>query len=188
MNRFVIVSGLPASGKSTLARAVAQALALPVLDKDDFLEAMFERGGTDDAHRRRELSQTADEVLRKQVEQSDGAIVASWWKHPQSPDDSGTPIEWLTSLPGLRVEIYCRCDPAIAARRFTARRRHPGHLDGRWSAAELIARFARQASLGPLGVGHVVEVRTEHEVDLDPLVRGIARAFEETRQEPTGGR
>jgi len=40
MNRYIILTGLPASGKSTLGRAVAAALGLPMLDKDDILEAL----------------------------------------------------------------------------------------------------------------------------------------------------
>ena len=39
---FVVVSGLPASGKSTLSRRLATALSLPMLDKDDILEGLFE--------------------------------------------------------------------------------------------------------------------------------------------------
>ena len=46
MKRFVVVSGLPASGKSTLGRALAAAWALPFIDKDEILEALFEREGT----------------------------------------------------------------------------------------------------------------------------------------------
>jgi hypothetical protein len=39
---FVVVSGLPASGKTTLARRLADGLGLPLLDKDDILDRLFE--------------------------------------------------------------------------------------------------------------------------------------------------
>jgi shikimate kinase len=42
---FVAVSGLPASGKTVLGRALAGALDLPLLDKDEILESMFESLG-----------------------------------------------------------------------------------------------------------------------------------------------
>jgi len=173
MNRFVIVSGLPASGKSTLARAIAPALALPVFDKDDFLEALFDRSGASDAASRHALSRAADLEFRNQVERSAGGVITSWWKHPLSSSDSGTPIDWLASLSGRRVEVHCRCQPATAAARFLARRRHPVHLDHRWSYEELVGRFTRDASQGPLGIGHVVEVETDGEIRLAELLRQI---------------
>lgn len=46
---FVIVSGLPASGKSRLGAVLAPLLCLPMLDKDAFLEALFEGDGVGDA-------------------------------------------------------------------------------------------------------------------------------------------
>ena len=177
MNRYVIISGVPASGKSTVARAIAHELALPVLDKDDFLESMFEGQDVGDTASRRAFSRTADQELRNQVERSSGAIVTSWWKHPLSSAESGTPIEWLASLPGCRVEVHCRCNPAVAAKRFLERRRHPGHLDGRWSYTELLTRFTRDASLGPLGTGHLVEVQTDCEIEFRLVLRAIEQGW-----------
>ena len=37
----VAMSGLPASGKSTLARRLGPLLGIPVVDRDDLLEAPF---------------------------------------------------------------------------------------------------------------------------------------------------
>ena len=177
MNRYIIVSGVPASGKSTVARLIAQELALPVLDKDDFLESKFEGSCLGDAELRRRSSRIADQELRNQAELSNGAIIASWWKHPLSSVDSGTPTGWLASLPGLRVEVHCCCSPGIAAKRFVERRRHPGHLDSRWSYAELLTRFTQDASLGPLGVGCVVKAQTDCEVDCSALMLAIDQAW-----------
>jgi len=182
MNRFVIVSGLPASGKSTVARALADELALARLDKDDFLEARFEASGVGDAVWRRDLSRAADVDFRTRAEGSDGAVLTSWWRHPQSPDDSGTPTDWLARLDGPKVEVYCRCAPALAARRFVERRRHPGHGDGRWSFEELVPRFARQAALGPLGVGLLVEADTGSPIDGKELARQVGASLEADRE------
>jgi glucokinase len=178
MNRYIVVSGVPASGKSTVARVIAQELALPVLDKDDFLEAMFEGRGLGNLELRRELSRAADRELQNQAARSTCAIITSWWKHPLSSVDSGTPTDWLTSLPGLRVEVHCCCSPAVAAKRFIERRRHPGHLDGRWSYEELLVRFTHDASLGPLGVGCLVEVKTDGQIEVSALVRAIEHAWD----------
>src|SRR6185436_9292554 len=118
MKQFVVVTGLPASGKSTVGAAVATTLGLPLFDKDVILEALFESLGVGDGEWRMRLSRAADEVLRRQVLGSRGAVVASWWRHPLSEAPSGTPTEWLSSLPGALIEIYCKCRPETAAERF----------------------------------------------------------------------
>ena len=159
--RFVVLSGLPARGKSTVARPLAAALGLPLIDKDELLEALFDSQGTGDATWRRALSETADEAFQRRAEASDGAVLVSWWRHPLSSTASGTPTDWLARLPGIVVEIHCRCSPATAARRFMARQRHSGHLDNRWQRAELAASFEVQATLGALGVGRCISIDTE---------------------------
>lgn len=167
----MIVSGLPGSGKSTLARRLAPALGLPLLDKDDVLEALFDSLGVGDAAWRTRLSRSADEVLRRLVARMDGAVVASWWRHPKAEGESGTPIDWLSSLPGNLVEVYCVCEPRIAAQRFLGRTRHAGHLDGTKDREGLAADFEQLAALGPLGVGPVVRASTDG--SFDGLVREI---------------
>jgi glucokinase len=174
VERYVIVSGLPGSGKSTLARRLAPALGLPLFDKDDILEALFDSLGIGDADWRKRLSRSADEILRRLAIGMDGAVLASWWRHPKVEGASGTPIEWLSSLPGKRVEVYCVCKPTTAAERFLGRTRHPGHLDGTKDREGLAASFERLASLGPLGVGPVVRASTDGDGSgFDGLVREI---------------
>lgn len=173
MERYVIVTGLPASGKSTLGHAVAAALGLPMLDKDEILEALFDSLGVGDAEWRTRLSRAADEVLRRQTLSSHGAVLASWWRHPGSPEGSGTPSDWLRSLPGALLELHCVCKPEVAAERFLTRKRHEGHLDRFKSPTEIVAGFRQLATLGPLGVGRLVEVNTEQSPELAALLSEI---------------
>jgi glucokinase len=158
---FIVLSGLPASGKSTLGRAIAEALRLPILDKDEILEALFESRGIGDADWRRRLSRIADQELIEQATKLPTAVITSWWRHPNSSAASGTPSEWLLSLPGEVVEIYCVCSPSVAASRFVGRTRHAGHVDGQYTFEALLASFQTQVSLGPLKVGRTIEVSTE---------------------------
>lgn len=173
LSQFIIVTGLPASGKSTLGRAVAAALALPMLDKDEILEALFENRGIGDAEWRRKLSRLADEELRTKAFQLKGAVLSSWWRHPLSHVESGTPVDWLASLPGKLIELHCLCSPRIAAERFLARRRHEGHLDRDKSSSEVLASFEEQSLLGPLRIGRLVQACTESQLDLSAIVREI---------------
>jgi gluconate kinase len=46
---FVVISGLPGSGKTTLGRGLASALQLPFIDKDDILNRLFELKGVGNA-------------------------------------------------------------------------------------------------------------------------------------------
>jgi hypothetical protein len=177
---FVIVSGLPASGKSTVAAGLAEDLRLPLMDKDAYLESLFGDSHAGNPQLREMLSRDADALLREAAQRSEGGVLSSWWKHPKSKADSGTPVAWLTSLPGLLIEVHCACRPEVAAARFLARKRHPGHCDERHSEATLVGAFVEQAELGPLGVGALVEVNSERPHDRTALadkIRGLVDDF-----------
>jgi len=161
---LIIVSGIPGSGKSTLAKALSQQLSVPLVDKDDILESLLDTLGVGDAAWRRRLSRASDDVFRIAVQGHSDCVATSFWRHPRSDSrESGTPIDWLRSVVDDCVEVYCRCDPVVAATRFANRIRHPGHLDRvRFSGvSELEANLSKQGALGPLGVGKLIVVETE---------------------------
>jgi hypothetical protein len=156
---FVVVSGMPASGKTTLAVKLAEEFRLPLLDKDDILEALFDTLGPSGLAARQPLSRASDRVLMKLASLSHGAVLTSFWRHG-TDGDSGTPADWITDLSPKIVEAYCLCSPEIALHRFTARARHPGHSDGDRSPHALHEQFQKVAERGPLGVGSTVIVDT----------------------------
>ena len=161
MYRFVVVTGMPASGKTTLAVEVARVLGWHLFDKDEFLERLFEEQGVGDLHWRRQLSKRADLLLQESALKVTRAVLSSWWRHPESSLDSGTSVGWLDNDLTETLELRCVCSSSIAASRFVARQRHPGHLDGRWSYQQLVESFTEQAALGPLLHGKVIELNTE---------------------------
>ena len=179
MNRvaFVIFSGLPGSGKSTLASQIAPALGLVLLDKDDFLNALFETHGVGDAEWRMKVSREADAQFADAARRVSGACLVSWWRHPSAGSStSGTPTEWLTDLPHPVAEVHCHCDREVALARFRERRRHAGHLDAQRTTASLRDQFSALVA-APLGCGPVVTVRTDEPIVVAELATRLRESL-----------
>ncbi|MEO8368611.1 MAG: AAA family ATPase [Candidatus Solibacter sp.] len=172
-HRFVIVTGLPGSGKTTLAAQLAAALDLPMLDKDAILEQLFDTRGTGDAAHRRSLSRESDAIFQARAAASTGAVLVSFWHQPGMAHDSGTPTAWLSALPAPIVNVHCVCPPEVAAERFIRRARHPGHLDSQRSHAQLLQSLETLASLPPLDLGPRIEVDTTCPIDLSSILHAI---------------
>jgi glucokinase len=186
--RFVIVSGLPASGKSSLGRALAEALALPVIDKDEILERLAGQEGSGDAEWRRALSRKGDTVLQAETLASPGgAVIVSFWRVEGMASDSGTPTDWLAQLPGALVNVHCLCPPRVAAYRFNRRVRTAGNEDQRQTYEGILAGLEALAELGPPRVGEPVEVDTSYSPRITVIVSRVEEAFARVvaRQEPT---
>lgn len=174
---MVVVTGLPGSGKTTLAHDLSVPLHLPVLDKDTFLEGQFESQGVGDAVWRRRLSRESDRLFQDAAAaQSAGAILVSFWQQQGMDGDSGTPTGWIAELGAPVVTLHCVCPPEFAARRFLNRKRHPGHLDHRKSEAEIIANLRFLDSLPPVAIGRVIPVDMTRDIDLPALAAAITEA------------
>jgi hypothetical protein len=176
---FVVISGLPGSGKTTLGRRLVPALKLPLIDKDDILDRLFESKGVGNAEWRRTLSRESDLILQREAMSSNGgAILASFWRLPGMPSDSGTLTDWLDVASHHVINVHCACDLEVAASRFLQRRRHPGHLDGESSSAEVLTSLRKLAQLPPLDIGQRIEVDTSEEPNLTDVVRAIRGTLE----------
>lgn len=162
---FVVISGLPGSGKTTAGGALADLLGLPLLDKDDILEELFRSRGAGDASWRRALSRESDRLLEQRAQGVNGAVIVSFWHQPGMPADSGTPTAWLPELAGRLVHVRCACPPAIAAARFQQRRRHPGHLDEARPLADVLQSIEALARRDPLALQPSIDADTSQPVD-----------------------
>ena len=161
MPRVVALTGLPASGKSTLGKLLATSLGYAFFDKDQFLEALFERQRSNSVETRASLSREADIAFEAAARKAQSAVVASWWRHPKSKLESGTPPWWLHAPGNHVVEVHCACAPEEATRRFMGRTRHAGHDDGRWCAPELLTVLTVQSALGPLLADKAIVCNTQ---------------------------
>jgi predicted kinase len=170
---FVVLSGPPASGKTTLARAIAPALGLPLIAKDTIKEALMTVLPVADPEASRQIGAASVAALLAVASQTSGAILESVWHRSRAVSD-------LRELPGHVVEVFCRCDRRIAEERYRARAgtRPAGHFDAQRTTGEL---WNDEVAMPVAGGWTVIEVRTDGPVDPGPLVRRI-RAVADLRR------
>ena len=65
---LVIIAGMPATGKSTIAKKISAALSAPILEKDDIKEELFDTVGYKDLAEKRMLDRAATAVLLRCTE------------------------------------------------------------------------------------------------------------------------
>jgi predicted kinase len=130
---FVVVSGPPASGKSTLAPQLAADLGLPLVAKDTIKDALMAALPVPDVAASRVLGRAAVlAMLAVAAESPVGAVIESNFHR-------GRAVAEVGALPGRVVEVFCACDAEVAARRYRERAgsRHAGHFDAVRSPGEL---------------------------------------------------
>ncbi len=135
---LIVVTGLPASGKSTLARELAHLLPAPLIGKDMIKEPLLDVLGAADSERSRLLSTASFAVLfgvaRELLACGLSLIVEGNFR----PGEHERPL--LAALPpGTAIlQVLCRVQESERIerlqRRATDPRRHAGHRDATRSA------------------------------------------------------
>lgn len=161
----VLVLGLPASGKTTLARSIGEHLGLPVLSLDSVKEALVESLDPAATADRFAVRRAARSVLvRLAGEQPRGCVVDIWVNPTRDESDFAGAVR---SLPV--VEVVCRVPVEVSLSRYAARDRHPAHLPADADSDRRIREAA--PGIGPLGLGPHVEVDTASPVEGEALAR-----------------
>jgi len=163
---YVVVSGPPASGKSTLAPELASALGLPLIAKDTIKDAMMSVLAVPDVETSRQVGRAAVvAMLAVAAESVPGAVIESNFYRSHAAKS-------LRRLPGAVVEVFCRCSQETAATRYAARAgsRHAGHFDRERMPAEL---WNEEVAEPVAGGWPVIEVNTEQTLDLVAVVDRI---------------
>jgi predicted kinase len=163
---FVVVSGPPASGKSTLAPALAAELDLPLVAKDTIKNALMSVLPVPDVDASRQLGRAAVAAMFAVAAQCPGgAAIESTFHRSAAVAD-------LRRLPGPVVEVFCRVDRDVARKRYRTRAdsRHAGHFDSVRAAGEL---WNDEVAEPVAGGWPLLEVDTTEPVDVVKLARSV---------------
>lgn len=174
----MLVNGIPATGKTTIARGIGARLHLPVLSLDSVKEALFEELGTEGGDREygRALGRAS--------------MLAIWSLVAEFPPDATVVVEaWFRKPPhdvvlrGLEragierwAEVWCHAAPDVLAARYAARPRHPGHPPA--SYATELAELADVVQ--PMAIAPCLSVDTTvfASVDIDEIGRWVREALD----------
>lgn len=158
----IYITGLPGAGKSTIGKYVSESLSISLLDKDDYLESLFENHGIGGINQRQKLSREADVLFRTAAESENKVVLVSHWRPKNLQVDYGTPCTWIKDTFSTVIEIYCACSVGEASKRFRSRVRHPGHVDESRSTPEINAWLRAYAAHLPINVGRSFMINTEN--------------------------
>ena len=166
---LVVVTGMPSSGKTTIATALAERLRLPLVAKDDLKESLFETLGHGDVAWSGRLGDAAYDLMfalaRTMLAARVPLIV-------EANFFAGQATRFITLPEHRLVQIHCDAPLAVLLERYAARERHPGHNDGE-KIKELPARHASGAH-APLDVpGETIRLDTSEPVDVATLAESL---------------
>lgn len=131
---LIIVSGPPSSGKTTLAKSIAQKFNLPLITKDSLKEILFDTVGWKDREWSQKLGSASfaimHHILDSLMATGQSIIIEGNFKSEYESQHLKPRLEQF----GYKaIQIMCQCDGKILFERFKQRsesgERHPGHCD-----------------------------------------------------------
>jgi predicted kinase len=167
--QMVFVSGAPGAGKTSLAIPLAAELGFALVCKDRLKETLHDALGAPapDLAWSRTLGAAAMELLWALAADAPSVVIEANFR----PRDIYQ-RQKLSALAEQPVEVWCQCDPELAARRYHERARtcHPIHVQAS------VPKDVRAEYDQPVGVGKLVTVDTAVPVDVTAVAAAV-RAY-----------
>ena len=164
---LLLVHGLPATGKTTLAQWLSRELGWPAIHKDAIKEILFDTLGAKDRAWSRNLGIGAIEILYHVIDMQLSVGISCIAECPFKPTLASPRLRAsLTRADASCVQLLCRSSGAVRLERFQGRRRHPGHADDEVTDAAVDAWC--NETLDPLDLpGPLIEVDTTDRMQVD---------------------
>jgi predicted kinase len=161
---LIIVTGLPAAGKSALATWLSKQLAFPFISKDAIKEILFDELGWSDREWSKRLGKASIELMyyfASTILMAGRSIIL---ENTFRPDLASSRLSTLARQTNAgTIQIICRADIDVLCQRFKQRTesglRHPGHVDVQ-SMGELRASLGQERPLRLDIGGEVIEIDT----------------------------
>lgn len=167
---LVVVTGHPATGKTSVAEALAAEVGLPAFHKDVIKEQLADAVGFSDRASSQRLGHAATLVLYDVADRLLGAGQSVLLESNFPAEFSSAPLRGSAERHGAHVvQVVLRAPQEVMERRFAERRRHPVHV---------------QRELGPMPPyvaldlpGVLIELDTAGlPVDLTPVLAAVRAA------------
>jgi predicted kinase len=174
--RLVLVSGPPASGKTTVARPLAERLGFALLTKDDIKETLYTamHGARGDVEFSHTIGSAAMEVLWALAPHCPAVVLEANFRTGGRYERDKV-AAFLAQPHTQMVEIYRRLPREEASRRFAERarqeRHHPAHALAEMPP-ERMAEYEEPFALSP-----VIEIDTQSPVDIETLTARIEASW-----------
>lgn len=167
----VVVTGLPGSGKTTVAEPLATSLNLPLIAKDHIKELLADHLGL--GPQAQNYGPASVQILLALAARAPEVVLESFFWPGLSETE-------LIGLGRPLVQVHCRCDPALARARFEERlragERHPVH-----HAMDDWERFSAGAGLLDLP-GPLIVVDTSAQLDVLEVASRVSEAVTSLRR------
>jgi predicted kinase len=177
ISSVVVISGAPASGKTTVAGRVAADVALPLIARDEIKELLLDLLGAGDVAWSRRVGGVSYELLYLAVERELRAGRSFIVESNFSIDSGRARLLALRKRYGYQpLEIHCTASREILIGRYAARAstRHPGHHDfDRVGEVEAAVDGGRHEQLRLGGDVMVLDTTDFAAVDLDAVVTRV---------------